>query len=211
MASITSINVELVETGQVELINRCSLMTTETQLIIAAVKPGHYTRIKATDHTWKLNVIDLDYTDRRNLYITYIVTIMRFELENIIREFENTQDLAIEGLNKIFCIKPPETAFKWADETQHQCHKHIKKDDWEIYVHGFGVEVSSPNIWIDFDWGLNGKKYGFDTDRLIKFSQANNIPLDTSYDELKSEMDTLTKNGEMRFSGYINYYRSDYR
>ena len=81
----------------------------------------------------------------------------------------------------------------------------------EIYAHGAGIELTFPNLTIDFDWGEFGEPDGFDVWRLWNFARSNpgEVPY-PEYDEVKAWIDDASAAGELTEDRYL-YYSPNHR
>lgn len=82
-------------------------------------------------------------------------------------------------------------------------------DGLQYFKHGFGVAIKFDGGAIDLDFGDNGEYDGFDADRLFRFAIASHFPtLYKNHREVEADVKDAEAKSELRFSGYILYYRA---
>ena len=86
------------------------------------------------------------------------------DLAEIFAAFRSAQDRAVATLTKDFGYPRPDSVSAWAfyckDQGFH--YDRVTKNGIVCYFHGYGVEVTFPDLVIDFDWGDAGEPDGFD-------------------------------------------------
>lgn len=98
------------------------------------------------------------------------------DLEDLIKRFNEAQELAVEVLEKDFDCSRPESAMDFTTRCRQAIRdKNYQIGSYKIRPHGIGMEITSGNLKIDFDFGHNGEINGFDTWRLINFVRRNKI------------------------------------
>ena len=110
---------------------------------------------------------------------------MHEDLQQVIRHFRASQDLAVTTLRDRLGVPMPPSNIAWAEWShgkegpQHSAlHELGLQHGLQIRTHGFGVEIRFPNLYIDFDWGDCGEGYGFDVWRLWNHCCENRIFLE---------------------------------
>ncbi len=134
---------------------------------------------------------------------------MKPELLNAIRKFNDAQEETCKILHDVWGMPRPISAEEWIDwrMTFNGQKERKTSGDYKIFPHGFGLAFKSPTFVIDFDFGENGEANGFDPFRLFNFLNSNNI--DSSYksvDEIKNDIQYEVENGNINYSGYLNFY-----
>jgi Domain of unknown function (DUF6896) len=102
-------------------------------------------------------------------------------LATMIERFRAAQDRAVallaNELAKPLRIRLPKSNRDWVTIcAESGLYKVRRFNGVEIYAHGYGVELVTDGINIDFDWGDNGEADGFDGWRLWNFCRMNDLP-----------------------------------
>lgn len=105
-------------------------------------------------------------------------------LLNLIEKFRAAQDRAVAfitgTLRSVLGVRLPTSKYDWliiCGETGLGCVNRV--NGVEVYSHGYGIELTFPDLAIDFDFGDHGETDGFDVWRLHFFSRCNQnlVPL----------------------------------
>src|SRR5688572_7383900 len=95
-------------------------------------------------------------------------------LARIIAAFRAAQDRAVATLTHTFQIPLPASNVDWLRVcSEGELHKRKEWNGIGIYTHGYGIELTYPDLSIDFDWGDRGDADGFDSWRLWNFCETN--------------------------------------
>ncbi|BDM81436.1 DUF6896 domain-containing protein [Acaryochloris marina] len=82
------------------------------------------------------------------------------------------------------------------------------EDGVKYFKHGYGVAMDDGSHYADLDLGDAGQTNGFDAWRLFDYAEQNKV--DTPYksvEEVEQAIKRAFQKDEIRFSGYILYYR----
>lgn len=133
---------------------------------------------------------------------------MDIELKKLIKEFNATQEKAVNVLESELSCPRPKSTNDYID----RCVEIILESEsvsnkYRIYPHGYGMSIVINGVFIDFDFGEDGEIDGFDPYRLFSFALNNNFntALDT-IEKIQSAVDTAVSEGSILKSDYINYY-----
>ena len=129
----------------------------------------------------------------------------------LVNSFNQRQKEAVQKLRDLWNIEFPLTNTNWL-VWHHQAdasNVSYEKGDVKIFPHGYGLSVKTPEFWIDFDFGDDGEINGFDAGRLLAYNEQNRKTncLNT-FDQIQNIIDQEVENGKVKYSGYINYYKS---
>lgn len=98
---------------------------------------------------------------------------MREPLAQMISDFRDAQDLALDYLHGRLRLPLPGSSVDWAvtaRRTIETKHELLAIDRVVLRKHGFGIEVTHPEFRIDFDYGPNGECDCFDSWRLSLYT-----------------------------------------
>lgn len=131
---------------------------------------------------------------------------MDTRLENLIDNYLASVSAAVELLARSG-ISLPSTNTEWA------CNglegRGELADGTRYFKHGYGCAVHLPTGAVDFDFGESGEVNGFDLWRLSAFAKAKWSSFGFRNEaEIRPLFEAAIESGEIRFSGYILYYRS---
>ncbi|QEG40208.1 DUF6896 domain-containing protein [Roseimaritima ulvae] len=136
---------------------------------------------------------------------------MNTELADAIHLFRTDQESALAYLHGKLGIPVPSTGLEWAENG----HEHVERvksiaddDGVELYVHGFGIEVTHPDFHIDFDYGRDGQTDCFDRWRL-SLHRHMRLGLPAPVDDprpIKDWLDDAADAGELIRIDYATYY-----
>jgi len=99
-------------------------------------------------------------------------------LANMIEQFRSAQDRGVsfvaEVLGPVAGVRLPSSNREWVRICEESgLHRIREINGIKIYAHGFGIELISKDMTIDFDWGDSGEPDGFDAWRLWNFLRRN--------------------------------------
>ncbi|MCO6047045.1 hypothetical protein NG895_24365 [Aeoliella sp. ICT_H6.2] len=119
-------------------------------------------------------------------------------LDNLIDRFRRAQDLAVDTLLHDLSIPLPESNRAWPFYcAANGLHDTRELNGIGIYAHGYGVELKINDLVIDFDWGDNGERDGFDAWRLWNFQAGNCPEMECSHNAVKDWLETAFNEGEL--------------
>lgn len=124
-------------------------------------------------------------------------------LLNLIEKFRAAQDRAVAfitgTLRDVLGIRLPTSQYDWLLICNETGLSFVNKvNGVEVYTHGYGIELTFPDLAIDFDFGDHGEPDGFDVWRLHFFSRCNPklVPL-AEYAVVKEWIDEALATGEL--------------
>lgn len=102
-------------------------------------------------------------------------------LEDMIVRFRAAQDIGVAFVDRVLAdvlgVRRPTSGPDWVTLCQESGLYHIRKvNGVVVYAHGYGIELTDPELSIDFDWGDAGEPDGFDAWRLWWFFESNLLP-----------------------------------
>ena len=117
----------------------------------------------------------------------------------IIDAFRAAQDRAVQALVHEFGIPMPASNLEWINICiEEGLSARRELNGTGIYVHGYGVELTFPDVTIDFDWGDKGEPDGFDTWRLFHFCECNKLYYGQyTYKSIGGWLQTAERRGEL--------------
>ena len=152
----------------------------------------------------------------KKLNVSYVWLAKPLEVEiaafyELVNSFNQRQKEVVKILRDLWNIEFPMTNTNWMN-WHHQADSSsvpYEKRNIKIFPHGYGLSMKTPEFWIDFDFGDAGEINGFDAGRLLTYNQKNTMIncLDT-LDQFQNIIDQEVQNGNLKYSGYINYYKS---
>ncbi len=122
---------------------------------------------------------------------------------NLIEKFRAAQDRAVAfiagTLREALGVRLPTSQGDWVaicGETG--LHGVRRVNGVQVYCHGYGIELTFPDLAIDFDWGDSGDPDGFDVWRLHFFTRCNSklVPF-AAYAELERWIAAALAAGEL--------------
>ncbi|MES2657354.1 MAG: hypothetical protein V4689_01990 [Verrucomicrobiota bacterium] len=124
---------------------------------------------------------------------------MNFTLTQIIGEFRQSQDRAVATIRDDLNWKLPPTNCDWVFICGSEGYNYIRElKGIKIYTHGYGIELTFPDMTIDFDWGDQGEGTGFDTWRLWSHCELNNLFLDVcTHDSIRGWLEEAHNASEL--------------
>ena len=141
---------------------------------------------------------------------------MHPDLANLIGKFRAAQDRAVAfiagTLRDVLGVRLPISNREWVaicGETG--LHGVRRVNGVEVYCHGYGIELTFPDLSIDFDWGDHGEPDGFDWWRLHFFSYFNPkvVPF-AARDDVRGWLEGAEAAGELTSDDSL-YYSPAYR
>jgi hypothetical protein len=73
-------------------------------------------------------------------------------------------------------VRLPRSNREWVAICSESGLYHVRRvNGLGVYAHGYGVEITFPDVAIDFDWGDGGEPDGFDAWRLWNFVSENRL------------------------------------
>lgn len=131
------------------------------------------------------------------------------EFYSLVKQFNEVQVNAVEILKDLWGVDIPITNRKWVKWRVNLIKDGLNKtvNNVTIKPHGYGLKMIALDFIIDFDFGVNGEFDGFDAVRLSTFITDNG--LETKFSNvttIQRIIDTEVKRGNLKYSGYINYY-----
>lgn len=119
-------------------------------------------------------------------------------LDDLIRNFRNSQDYAVHKLTHELSIPLPKSNRAWLFYClQNGLHDAQELNGIGIYAHGYGIELKIDGLTIDFDWGDTGDPDGFDGWRLWNFQTENHTEVEFSHSDVNDWLKTAFSNGEL--------------
>ncbi|MCB0803557.1 MAG: hypothetical protein KDB74_10695 [Flavobacteriales bacterium] len=129
------------------------------------------------------------------------------EFYHILSLFNKAQKDSCDILHKDLNLPIPITNNEWV-VFRMENKKAIKDySKYQIFPHGYGLSLKTPDFFIDFDFGENGEINGFDAGRLFNFISKNKIKSSLKNQKIIEQViaDQINKN-KVVYSGYINHY-----
>ena len=101
---------------------------------------------------------------------------MDSDLEDLIKQFNKAQQLAVDALELEFDCPRPQSAMDFTTRcVQAIRDKNYQAGSYKVRPHGICIEVELGKMKIDFDFGHNGEINGFDSWRLFNFVTENKV------------------------------------
>ncbi|WP_394747652.1 DUF6896 domain-containing protein [Spongiimicrobium salis] len=133
------------------------------------------------------------------------------EFYEILTLFRQVQDKVVSQLTRVWQMSFPIKADEWTvwSQTTYEKTAFANTQGITIFPHGYGLHYHDSENTIDFDFGEFGEAHGFTANRLWTFIQTNKVKtLFTHETQIKKVVTHLTEKGELKFSGYMNYYKT---
>lgn len=130
------------------------------------------------------------------------------ELLRIIQLFQRSVAQRFGQIARYYNIVLPVTNGEWVDlELPHP----IELPNGIVgFKHGFGISMCEQGTVTNFDLGDNGEIDGFNAGWLASFVQSHQLETHlTDAKIIQLLIDDAVSRGNIRFSGYINYYLSN--
>jgi len=130
-------------------------------------------------------------------------------LDRLVRAFNDAQRHVVAVLEGRLGVRRPVDCGQWTGMYA-DVRRAAQAQGLYLYPHGYGLAFKDNVLWIDFDFGSEGEIDGFDASRLYQFGvQRGTTEGFVSAEEVRAAIDDAMRHGELRYSGYLNYYRSD--
>lgn len=124
--------------------------------------------------------------------------------------FNQCQRKVTQILQDLWNLKFPLTNMDWLGwhYMARESDVSFEQGEVKIFPHGYGLSMITPEFFIDFDFGDAGEIDGFDAGRLLVYNEKNKITdLLKTFDQIQNVLDHEIKNGKVKDSGYVNYYK----
>lgn len=134
-------------------------------------------------------------------------------LSAIIEKFRQAQDLALVTIRNDLGWKLPSTNREWVGICSLENYHQVRElNGIQIYTHGYGIEITYPDLSIDFDWGDRGEGTGFDAWRLWMHCLNNDLFLDQcTHDEIQTWLVNAHQLGELLKDSRMWYRTHEYK
>ncbi len=127
----------------------------------------------------------------------------------ILKKFNECQSVVVNKLIELWSASLPITTIEWPVWSQSQYDEDQFTNEYgiRIFPHGFGLSYQDSEFYIDFDFGENGETNGFDSNRIWLFAERNGINTQLiNENQIQKIIEDQVLKGNLKFSGYINYY-----
>ncbi len=122
---------------------------------------------------------------------------------SLIHAFVNDQRTAKNIISKNLDIPVNINADEWAKNYTDLRRKYDANPFADIFkIHGYGVEMMINELYIDFDYSIEGREDGFDAWKLFTYLTAGDYDCNTSddaiHDKLRGWCNKLIKSGKIQ-------------
>lgn len=126
-------------------------------------------------------------------------------LDDLIGRFRLAQDGAVVFLVDVAKVPWPESTLDWALRIRENACQATLPLGAKLRPHGYGIEVVTENLNVDFDWGDKGEPDGFDGWRLYRFSIENCPQVACTHAQLNELLASALAEGSLVKSGSLYY------
>lgn len=126
-------------------------------------------------------------------------------LDDLVGRFRAAQDAAVIFLRDVIKLPRPKSNIDWALHIREHVRQASVPAGVTLRPHGYGIEVVTETINVDFDWGDRGELDGFDGWRLHWFSLQNPSKVEYSHAQLNELLELAVRGGALIKSGSLYF------